>query len=107
MAEINSSITIMKKSSALWPVVLLLIQFWAPLNTTSQSQHLVLTHVTVIDATGAQARPEMTVVIAGSRIIKLGKANEVRLPEGAQIIDAGGRFLIPGLWDTHIHSGEL
>jgi predicted amidohydrolase YtcJ len=96
----------MKKSSALWLVLLLLIQFWAPLSTTSQPQHLVLTHVTVIDATGAQARTEMTVVIAGSRITKLGKSNEVRLPEGAQIIDTGGRFLIPGLWDTHIHSGS-
>jgi imidazolonepropionase-like amidohydrolase len=96
----------MKKSSVLWLVPLLLIQFWAPLSTTPQLQHLVLTHVTVIDATGAQARPEMTVVITGGRITALAKANEARLPEGAQIIDAGGRFLIPGLWDMHIHSGS-
>src|SRR5262245_65364251 len=38
--------------------------------------------------------------------LTVGKAEEVRLPEGAQIIDAGGRFLIPGLWDMHIHSGS-
>jgi imidazolonepropionase-like amidohydrolase len=96
----------MKNSFALWLILLLLIQFWAPLTTTPQPQHLVLTHVTVIDVTGTQARPEMTVVITGSRIATLGKADEVRLPEGAQIIDAGGRFLIPGLWDMHIHSGS-
>jgi imidazolonepropionase-like amidohydrolase len=96
----------MKNSSVLWLVPLLLIQFWAPLTATPQLQHLVLTHVTVIDATGAQARPEMTVIITGSRIAALGKADEVRLPEGAQIVDAGGRFVIPGLWDMHIHSGS-
>jgi imidazolonepropionase-like amidohydrolase len=96
----------MKNSSVLWIVPLLLIQLWAPRSTTPQPRHLVLTNVTVIDATGARSRPEMTVVITRGRIATLGKANDVRLPEGAQIIDAGGRFLIPGLWDMHIHSGS-
>jgi hypothetical protein len=71
-AKINSSITIMKNSSTLWLVSLLLIQFWAPLTTTLQPQHLVLTNITVIDATGAQACPEMIVVITGGRIAALG-----------------------------------
>jgi imidazolonepropionase-like amidohydrolase len=96
----------MKRPSTPWLASLLLIQFWAPLSPTHQLQYLVLTNVTVIDTIGGQARPEMTVVITGDRITALGKANEVRLPEGAQITDAGGRFLIPGLWDMHVHSGS-
>lgn len=94
----------MNNSSAPWLILIMLIQFWAPLTTISQSQYLVLNNVTVIDATGAPARAEMAIVINGGRIAALGKAGEVRVPEGAQIIDAGGRFLIPGLWDMHIHS---
>jgi imidazolonepropionase-like amidohydrolase len=61
---------------------------------------LVLTHVTVIDGTGA-APQETTVLIAGNRISGLG--NNFKPPDGATVIDATGKFLIPGLWDMHIH----
>jgi len=69
----------------------------------AQVKPLIITHVTVIDATGAAAKPDMTVVIAGERITELGKAGKVRLPKDAQVIDATGKFLIPGLWDMHAH----
>lgn len=64
---------------------------------------LVFTHVTVIDATGSAPKPDMTVVIIGERIKAIGKSEEVRLPKDAQIVDATGKFLIPGLWDMHVH----
>jgi imidazolonepropionase-like amidohydrolase len=64
---------------------------------------LVFTHVTVIDATGAPAQPDMTVVIRGDRITELGKSGTVQAPDGAQVVDATGKFLIPGLWDMHVH----
>ncbi|MDX2034150.1 MAG: amidohydrolase family protein [Blastocatellia bacterium] len=64
---------------------------------------LALTQVTVIDATGGPAQPEMTVVISGDRIVELGKTGRVRVPKDAVVVEAGGKFLIPGLWDMHIH----
>lgn len=64
---------------------------------------LVLTHVTVIDATGASSQPDMTVVIANGRITGVGKSSSVHPPKDAQLIDASGKFLIPGLWDMHVH----
>ena len=64
---------------------------------------LVFTHVTVIDATGAPAKPDMTVVVEGSRITALGPSVSVAAPRGASVIDAAGKFLIPGLWDMHAH----
>ena len=64
---------------------------------------LALTHVTVIDATGSPAQPDMTVIISGGRITALGPATKVAVPAGAHAIDAAGKFLIPGLWDMHIH----
>jgi imidazolonepropionase-like amidohydrolase len=64
---------------------------------------LVFTHVTVIDATGLPAKPEMTVVIMGEHIAALGKTGEIRIPRNAQIVNAAGKFLIPGFWDMHVH----
>lgn len=63
----------------------------------------VLTHVTVIEATGAPAKPGMTVVIVGDRITEIGKSGSVRVPKDARVTDATGKFLIPGLWDMHAH----
>ena len=68
-----------------------------------RSRALVFTHVTVIDCTGAPAKPDMTVVIIGDRISTLGKTGEVVLPKRALVVDASGKFLIPGLWDMHGH----
>src|ERR1044072_5732919 len=69
----------------------------------SGQRPLVFNHVTVIDATGASAKPDMSVVISGGRILKLGRAGRVRLPKDALVVNASGKFLIPGLWDMHVH----
>ena len=66
-------------------------------------QSLVLTHVTVVDTTGAAAKPDMTVVIVGDRIAEIGKSEAIRPPKNAEIVNATGKFLIPGLWDMHVH----
>ena len=67
----------------------------------AQSQALVLRNVTLIDGTGAAAQPGVTVVITGNRITDVG--GNVRIPPQAQVVDATGKFVIPGLWDMHIH----
>ena len=72
---------------------------------------LVITGVTIVNVAAADPtdalRPAQTVVIKGNRIAALGKANQIKIPEGARVIDATGKFLIPGLWDMHVHvSGE-
>jgi predicted amidohydrolase len=69
----------------------------------SSSGALALTRVAVIDATGAPARPKMTVVIAGARIAAIGEDGKTPIPKGARVIDASGKYLIPGLWDMHVH----
>ena len=65
---------------------------------------LVLTHVTVIDVTGAPSQPDTTVIVVGNRIAAVGKTGKVRVPKNARVVDASGRFLIPGLWDMHAHA---
>ncbi len=64
---------------------------------------LAITHVTVIDATGAQPRTDMTVLIADHRISSIVPAKSAAIPGDAQVIDGTGKFLIPALVDSHLH----
>src|SRR4029077_12134584 len=72
-------------------------------NGSGQPAPLVLAHVTVIDVTGGPSKPDMTVVIRGERLSDIGKAGEILPPPDATVVDASGKFLIPGLWDMHVH----
>ena len=79
---------------------LLAAQTGQPSNATP----LAFTHVTVIDATGSPAQPDMSVLITGDRISAVGKSGSVAIPKDARVVDAAGKFLIPGLWDMHVHT---
>jgi hypothetical protein len=69
----------------------------------AQTDPLAFTHVTVIDATGQPALPDCTVVVVSDRIQTIGKFSETKLPKRARVIDASGKYMIPGLWDMHVH----
>jgi imidazolonepropionase-like amidohydrolase len=75
-----------------------------PTQNPTPGRSLVFTHVTIIDATGAPAQRDMTVIIAAERISEIGSAAKVKVPKDAQVVDATGKFLIPGLWDMHVHT---
>lgn len=70
---------------------------------TEENRVLVLQNVVVIDATGAPPKKGMTVVINGDRIDSIGKNGATQIPDGASIVACYGKFLIPGLWDMHVH----
>ncbi|HEV2129541.1 MAG TPA: amidohydrolase family protein [Longimicrobiaceae bacterium] len=69
----------------------------------AQTSSFAITNVAVIDASGAPHRPGMTVVVTGRRIAALGRTGTVEVPRGARVIDGAGKYLIPGLWDMHVH----
>src|SRR5437016_11681952 len=46
----------------------------------------------------------MTVIIQDDRIANIGKTAKIKPPKNAKIVDAHGKFLIPGLWDMHVHT---
>lgn len=70
---------------------------------TAESRPVVFNRVTVIDMTGEPPKANMTVVVVGDRISAIGQTGTIRLPQNAQIINGTGKFLIPGLWDMHVH----
>jgi len=67
---------------------------------------IVITHATVINPGTSSVRIDQTVVITGDRITSV--SDSAKAPEAknahARVIDATGQFLIPGLWDMHVHS---
>jgi hypothetical protein len=71
--------------------------------SVGDSKMLVITHVTVIDATGAAGKSDMTVTVVGDRIARIEKSSR-KIFKDAQVIDGRGKFLIPGLWDMHVHT---
>jgi imidazolonepropionase-like amidohydrolase len=64
---------------------------------------LALVHASLFDSESAQVRPHVTVVISGNKIVDVGEDGKVQVPPGAEVIDASGKFLMPGLWDMHVH----
>ncbi|MFC1859876.1 amidohydrolase family protein, partial [Thermodesulfobacteriota bacterium] len=86
-------------------LLLLIVTAFAGCATTNIGSNglLALTNVTVIDVAEGKARPDMTVVISGDRITNTGPTGKTTPPFGARIIDARGKYLIPGLCDMHVH----
>jgi imidazolonepropionase-like amidohydrolase len=70
------------------------------------AQPLVFIHVTVIDTLQGKLHSDSTVVIQGNLITALGKTGRIPIPKDAQVVDATGKFLIPGLWDMHFHTPD-
>lgn len=67
---------------------------------------LVFRNVSIINVTATDLQhailPNQTVVISAGRITAVG--DKVRIPDDSQVVEASGKFLIPGLWDMHVHS---
>jgi predicted amidohydrolase YtcJ len=64
---------------------------------------LVITRVTVINPGDAKPQPDMTIITRGHDIVLVTKTNDAELSSSAKVIDAHGKFAIPGLWDMHMH----
>jgi hypothetical protein len=70
-------------------------------------QTVALTDCTLIDPRYGVATAHSSIVITGDRITACGPTASTRIPAGARIVRASGKFVIPGLWDMHVHVGEI
>src|SRR5580704_13391343 len=71
-------------------------------NSTSGATYI--THVTVIDTENGKKIQDRTVIISGNRISEVTDSNGIKPPAGTKVVDGNGKYLIPGLWDMHVHS---
>jgi imidazolonepropionase-like amidohydrolase len=85
--------------------VLLLSSVACARNTGDDSspRPLAITGITVVDVLDGSVRPEMTIVVVGERIQAVGTSGAVPVPRHARTIRATGKYVIPGLWDAHVH----
>jgi len=92
-------------------VVALLALFTGYAALWAQGRPVVIQGGTLIDGTGRAAITDSVVVIRDGRFQEVGKRGEVAIPQGAEVIDAKGKALLPGLIDGHCHyrdwMGEL
>jgi imidazolonepropionase-like amidohydrolase len=83
------------------PVVVAIVWFASCLSLAAQGALLAITNANVVDVVAGRILANHTVVVRGRTIEAV--APNTRPPDGARIVDAGGGFLIPGLWDMHAH----
>ncbi|MEZ4585599.1 MAG: amidohydrolase family protein [Gemmatimonadales bacterium] len=65
---------------------------------------VALTHVQLVDGTGAAPKPDHTVVLERGRIAWVGPSAAAKLPAGARVMDLAGHTVIPGLVGLHNHT---
>jgi imidazolonepropionase-like amidohydrolase len=73
----------------------------------SHAEKIALVGGTLIDGTGHEPIPDSVVVIEKGRIVDAGPKSRVKVPGGAQKIDARGKTILPGLWDMHAHFEQV
>lgn len=93
-----------KRIAFLWLALFISLGFVLPTQGQEKEvKYLVVTGARLIDGTGAPPLDNAVIVIANDRIVDCGKRSEVKIPEGAEIIDVKGKTVIPGLIDAHLH----
>ena len=93
----------MKKTLFILLVNFLLYRSFAQQHRPSTTSALAVTHVNVIDVKDGTIHQDMTVLILDDSIAKINKSDSVKTTKGMQIINASGKYLLPGLWDMHVH----
>jgi len=66
-------------------------------------QTVAIVGATLIDGNGGPAVPDSVVVVTGNKITAIGPRASVKIPSGARVVDAKGKFVTPGFIDTNVH----
>jgi len=75
-------------------------------SVSAQQQMTVIRGGTLIDGNGGTPLQDSSIVIEGNRIVRISSEHDKDYPATANVIDAQGKYILPGLWDTHTHYRE-
>ncbi|UCG12127.1 MAG: amidohydrolase family protein [Deltaproteobacteria bacterium] len=102
----------MRRSAILLAFLFLIASFLAtcsrskkPTSDGSLVDGIAVTNGYLIDGTGAEPIPEAVILIKNGYIQAVGTESSLEIPSGADIIDVKGAYILPGLMNTHVHSG--
>src|SRR6266850_1164247 len=65
---------------------------------------IAITGATLVDGSGREPIKDSVVIVTGDSIAAVGRRGQIKIPEGARVIDARGLVVAPGFIDTHNHS---
>lgn len=74
--------------------------------TAGAQETIAITNVTVISMAGAGQTSARTVLVRDGRIAQIGPSSVIRVPPDARVVDGSRKFLIPGLFDMHVHTSK-
>lgn len=84
-------------------LVILAAPMGALAETSVPSESVALVGATILDGTGAKPIENGVLIVRAGRIAAVGPRHAVRTPARAEIIDVGGKYVIPGLMDANVH----
>lgn len=86
-------------------VISILVAVWAAVAPISWAQEkaMVIEVGLLIDGTGGEPVKDAVIVIEGKKVKAVGKRGEVKIPQGAKVIQARDKMAFPGLIDSHVH----
>jgi imidazolonepropionase-like amidohydrolase len=67
---------------------------------------LVIRNARLFDPRDLSVKPGTSVLVEGEHVVRIAADADLKAPANAEIIDAHGRFLMPGLWDNHQHFSD-
>lgn len=85
----------MKKTFHLWMILIF--------SVNSYHSQIYIENVTVVDVIHKKLVPDQTVVFSGKPIIEIKPSRQIKIPQNSHVIDGKGKYLIPGMTDSHVH----
>jgi imidazolonepropionase-like amidohydrolase len=105
-SRLISSVSTCKSGAAAVALVVLgfpNIAFCQSGNSGEPSEAIALVDVSVLSMESERVEPRQTIIVRDGRIVEIGAAADVVVPEGARVVAGAGRYVLPGLTDAHVH----
>jgi imidazolonepropionase-like amidohydrolase len=98
-------------SLVLWLAAVVTVSFgpWSAVraNDAALPKTVAFVGASLVDGTGKALQPNSTILVRGARIVAVGPADEIHVPTDAELVHVDGRFIIPGLINSHVHLATL
>jgi imidazolonepropionase-like amidohydrolase len=92
----------------IWRLLPIVLCVTAVAQNSSTIAHapIYITHVVLIDTETGSEAPDQTVIVSGGKIAEIRDSGRTSVAANARIVDGKGKYLIPGLWDMHVHTWD-
>jgi imidazolonepropionase-like amidohydrolase len=103
------TVTMLRKRITLVVVCAAVLLAGSHVVCAAETKTTVLSNCNVIDATGSPPLENASVVIVGNRISAVVSGDDAKafIKDGVRVVDLGGGWVLPGLWNNHTHLGDL